>query len=1016
MMTKVLIGAALIAAAVFAACTDAVTGPVHKQSAYGQVRISFDSDLGRTVFPNKVFDNYEYIFTRSGKEAQTLQPKDGAFLLEIGSWNVTVNAYVGAVNAANLAASGGTDFTVNSGDSIDITVILTAASTSGIGTFSYTVKYPEGAALTISLHALADMQTVALTPVEMDGESGKTGTVELPAGFYLVAARITLDDQYAGISEAVHIYPLLTTTYEYIFDKEQLVLGIPIRNVSIGIDAPVKDGVPAATASEAAHLNSAVTWSPADNPFKGGTVYTATVKLAADDDYVFVEALAAEINGEDVEVTDNDGKTVTLSYTFAATDTRTVSNITIKTQPTTLSYTQDAELNLAGLVITMNFDDSSTEDVAFADFRSRNITTDPIHGDTLTVEEHNGKSVTVKYGTKQATTNTLTVNKRTPVLDDFYISGPGVFNSGTNTYTVQHDGLEKPVSVTVNTDRTTGMGSITVKYDGSETVPSGNGTYAVTFDVAGTTNYNAATGLNAGTLTIYRETPVVGDYEISGIGSVQHTGSPIAVSVTVKDGKSPGGVTVYYEGTGGTSYTKSAAAPTNAGTYPVTFDVAMVNGWNAATLSAGTLTIYRNTPVAGDYDISGTGTVTYNGSARTVTVTPKSGKSTGAVTVKYNGGTTAPTNAGTYTVTFDVAMVNGWNAATGLSAGTLTINNATPVAGDYDISGNGTFTYDGTTRTVSVTVKNSGIRSPGAVTVKYNGGTIAPTNTGTYTITFDVAGTTNWNAATGLSAGTLIINKATPVADDFTISGNGTVAYDGSVKTVSVTPKPGKSTGAVTVKYNSSTTAPHLPGTYAVTFDVVMDTNWNAATNLSAGTLSISFLSIASLNTYLSNQPANDAATAYIVPLNVSNLSGGISNSSSVGYMLKNNNITKYVSLDLSGSTFNANTIPTDAFYGCTNLTSITIPDSVTIISQQAFTDCTSLTSVTIPSGVTRIMSNAFASCYNLTSVTFQGTIESSNFGTWSSPPFPGDLRDKYLDGGPGTYTRPNDNYTWTKN
>ena len=43
------------------------------------------------------------------------------------------------------------------------------------------------------------------------------------------------------------------------------------------------------------------------------------------------------------------------------------------------------------------------------------------------------------------------------------------------------------------------------------------------------------------------------------------------------------------------------------------------------------------------------------------------------------------------------------------------------------------------------------------------------------------------------------------------------------------------------------------------------------------------------------------------------------------------------------------------AFYGCTALKSVTIPESVTVIGENAFADCTSLTSVIIPDGVTYI-------------------------------------------------------------
>ena len=60
------------------------------------------------------------------------------------------------------------------------------------------------------------------------------------------------------------------------------------------------------------------------------------------------------------------------------------------------------------------------------------------------------------------------------------------------------------------------------------------------------------------------------------------------------------------------------------------------------------------------------------------------------------------------------------------------------------------------------------------------------------------------------------------------------------------------------------------------------------------------------------------------------------------------------------------------AFAGCTSLTSIEIPDSVTSIGNYAFYNCYSLTSVVIPDSVTSIGGSAFYSCDRLTSVTFK--------------------------------------------
>ena len=56
-------------------------------------------------------------------------------------------------------------------------------------------------------------------------------------------------------------------------------------------------------------------------------------------------------------------------------------------------------------------------------------------------------------------------------------------------------------------------------------------------------------------------------------------------------------------------------------------------------------------------------------------------------------------------------------------------------------------------------------------------------------------------------------------------------------------------------------------------------------------------------------------------------------------------------------------------FYGCSDLTSVTIPGGVTSIGASAFSDCDGLTSIAIPGGVTSIGNSAFTGCDSLTSV-----------------------------------------------
>ena len=67
--------------------------------------------------------------------------------------------------------------------------------------------------------------------------------------------------------------------------------------------------------------------------------------------------------------------------------------------------------------------------------------------------------------------------------------------------------------------------------------------------------------------------------------------------------------------------------------------------------------------------------------------------------------------------------------------------------------------------------------------------------------------------------------------------------------------------------------------------------------------------------------------------------------------------------------------IGSSAFSGCSGLTSLTIPSSVTEIEHSAFSGCSGLTSLTIPSSVTRIGQSAFEGCSGLTSLTISSSV-----------------------------------------
>ena len=125
------------------------------------------------------------------------------------------------------------------------------------------------------------------------------------------------------------------------------------------------------------------------------------------------------------------------------------------------------------------------------------------------------------------------------------------------------------------------------------------------------------------------------------------------------------------------------------------------------------------------------------------------------------------------------------------------------------------------------------------------------------------------------------------------------------------------------------------------------------------------FANAAELGIYLDSMPANTPDDPYTIVLNdITNIRDTLQNRQD-----------KYVSLDLSGSVIK--TIPREAFYECTSLNSVTIPNSVTSIGDYAFYECTSLNSVIIPDSVTSIGVGAFNGCTKLTSVTIPDSVTS---------------------------------------
>ena len=73
------------------------------------------------------------------------------------------------------------------------------------------------------------------------------------------------------------------------------------------------------------------------------------------------------------------------------------------------------------------------------------------------------------------------------------------------------------------------------------------------------------------------------------------------------------------------------------------------------------------------------------------------------------------------------------------------------------------------------------------------------------------------------------------------------------------------------------------------------------------------------------------------------------------------------------------------SFFGCSSLTSITLPSTLTTLGYWCFTNCSSLPSIVLPEGVTSLGSSCFSGCSSLTSITLPSTLTSLSDNCFSS-------------------------------
>lgn len=261
----------------------------------------------------------------------------------------------------------------------------------------------------------------------------------------------------------------------------------------------------------------------------------------------------------------------------------------------------------------------------------------------IAAQEYTGSAITptpeVKDGNATLTAGTdfeFSYNKTTDVSENtatVTITGKGNYTgTASKTFTIKPKDI-KGATITLQensliytgqmqevTIASVTLNGVTLSADDYDIVKDSNKQISaddsITLTIAGKGNY---TGMATTTWKITKATPELGNFDVTPDLSQKQTydGKPKEVTAKTKNGViDMGNVTVCYEGTSGTTYTRSETAPTNAGTYKVILSVVEGKNYTAAEIEAGTLTIEKADLTVEDvtefFEYTKTGTQTIN--------------------------------------------------------------------------------------------------------------------------------------------------------------------------------------------------------------------------------------------------------------------------------------------------------------------------------------------------------------------------------------------------------------------
>jgi predicted outer membrane repeat protein len=196
---------------------------------FGAVTVTLSRGAARTIMPQADLSALylDYWFAKDGGTPEGKTPQGGVFILEGGTYSLTVKAFTDS-GRTMLAAEGTTDsdFTITAGMAAgSVNLRLHPVVSEGTGALDFSLSYPAGAVVeTLTLtHIAGEEGPIDLAAGRIPSGAGPLTLsgreTDIPAGYYLlrVVLRNAAGDAL-GRTEAVHIYQNLSAAVAYTFD------------------------------------------------------------------------------------------------------------------------------------------------------------------------------------------------------------------------------------------------------------------------------------------------------------------------------------------------------------------------------------------------------------------------------------------------------------------------------------------------------------------------------------------------------------------------------------------------------------------------------------------------------------------------------------------------------------------------------------------------------------------------------------------------------------------------------